>query len=146
MLLVSVSCSVVGLFLLGFSKNIIMLIFSAAPTVVGYAMQGILLNATVRDFTPQDKAGQFQGIRMIFGVLIPMVLGPVTGALAIERSAVTYLDEFGTVQTVPTELMFTFAAVISLLALIPLVFLIKKGVLNSTDNEKEEPAKVAGTA
>lgn len=146
MLLTSVSCSVVGLFLLGFSKNIIMLIFSAAPTVVGYAMQGILLNATVRDFTPQDKAGQFQGIRMIFGVLIPMVLGPVTGALAIERSAVTYLDEFGTVQTVPTELMFTFAAVISLLALIPLVFLIKKGVLNSTDNEKEEPAKVAGTA
>ena len=146
MLLISVSCSVGGLFLLGFSKNIIMLILSAAPTVVGYAMQGILLNATVRDFTPQDKAGQFQGIRMIFGVLIPMVLGPVTGALAIERSAVTYLDEFGTVQTVPTELMFTFAAVISLFALIPLAFLMKKGVLNSTDNEKAEPAKAAGTA
>ncbi len=146
MLLLSLSCSVGGLFLLGFSKNIIMLILSAAPTVVGYAMQGILLNATVRDFTPQDKAGQFQGIRMIFGVLIPMVLGPVTGALAIERSAVTYIDEFSTVQTVPTELMFTFAAVISLLAFIPLVFLIKKGVLNSTDNEKAESTKAAETA
>ena len=83
---------------------------------------------------------------MIFGVLVPMVLGPVTGALAIERSAVTYIDEFSTVQTVPTELMFTFAAVISLLAFIPLVFLIKKGVLNSTDNEKAEPTKAAETA
>lgn len=137
LLLVAVSSSIFGLFLLGFSKSIPMLILSAAPTVVGYAMQGILLNATVRDFTPQGKAGQFQGIRMIFGVLIPMVLGPVTGALAIERSAVTYLDEYGTSQTVPTELMFTFAAVISLVALIPLAFLVKKGFLNRPNDEEE---------
>lgn len=131
LLLISVSFSIFGLFLLGFSKSVPMLIISAAPTIIGYAMQGILLNATVRDFTPQDKAGQFQGIRMIFGVLVPMVLGPITGALAIERSAVTYLDEFGTTQTVPTELMFTFAAAISLLALIPLAALIKKGCLTA---------------
>lgn len=134
LLLISVSFSIFGLFLLGFSKSVPMLIISAAPTIIGYAMQGILLNATVRDFTPQDKAGQFQGIRMIFGVLVPMVLGPITGALAIERSAVTYLDEFGTTQTVPTELMFTFAAVISLIALIPLATLIKKGCLTAPSN------------
>ena len=135
MLLVSMFCSIVGLLLLGFSKSIPLFLIAAAPTVVGYAMQGILLNATIRDLTPQDKAGQFQGVRMIFGVLIPMVLGPVTGALAIERSAVTYLDEFGTVQTVPTELMFTFSAIISLLALIPLFVLIGKGILNSAHSD-----------
>lgn len=133
LLLISVSFSIFGLFLLGFSKSVPMLVLSAAPTIIGYTMQGILLNATVRDFTPQDKAGQFQGIRMIFGVLVPMVLGPITGALAIEHSAVTYLDEFGTTQTVPTELMFTFAAVISLVALIPLAVLIKKGCLTAPD-------------
>ena len=141
LLLVSVSCSICGLFLLGFSKTIPMLILSAEPTVVGYTMQGILLNSTVRDFTPQDKAGQFQGIRMIFGVLVPMVLGPVTGALAIEHSAMTYIDEYGTTQTVPTKLMFTFAAAISIVALVPLTILIRKGVLaspNDVDVENEQ--------
>ncbi len=142
MILAAMLCSVVGLFLLGFSKNLVSLLLAAAPTVVGYAMQGIFLNATIRDFTPKSKAGQFQGIRMIFGVLVPMILGPVTGALAIERSAVTYVDEYGTTQTVPTELMFTFAAVISLLALIPLAVLIKRGVLSKV-NDEDETAKAA---
>lgn len=142
MILAAMLCSVVGLFLLGFSKNLVSLLLAAAPTVVGYAMQGIFLNATIRDFTPKSKAGQFQGIRMIFGVLVPMILGPVTGALAIKRSAVTYVDEYGTTQTVPTELMFTFAAVISLLALIPLAVLIKRGVLSKV-NDEDETAKAA---
>lgn len=134
MLLSTMLSSVIGLFLLGFSKNLVTLILAAAPTVIGYAMQGIFLNSTVRDFTPEGKAGQFQGIRMIFCVLIPMVLGPVTGAFAIKYSDFTYLDEYGTSQTVPTELMFTFAAVISLLAFIPLAILIKKGDLSKIND------------
>lgn len=134
MLLSTMLSSVIGLFLLGFSKNLVTLILAAAPTVIGYAMQGIFLNSTVRDFTPEGKAGQFQGIRMIFCVLIPMVLGPVTGAFAIKYSDLTYLDEYGTSQTVPTELMFTFAAVISLLAFIPLAILIKKGDLSKIND------------
>ncbi len=138
LLVVALLCSVIGLFMLGFSKNIVMLLISAAPTVVGYATQGILINATIRDFTPESKAGQFQGVRMIFGVLIPMVLGPVTGALAIERSAVTYVDEYGTMQTVPTELMFTFAAIVSILAVIPLAILIKKGILSKPAGAEKE--------
>lgn len=135
LLSVAVACSIVGLFLLGFSKSFPSIVLSAAPTVVGYAVQGILLNATIRDFTPQDKAGLFQGVRMIFGVLIPMILGPATGALAVERSTLTYKDEYGTLQSVPTELMFTFAAVISLLAIIPLAVLIKKKYLNAANDE-----------
>lgn len=135
LLAVALACSIVGLFLLGFSKSFVAIILSAAPTVVGYAVQGILLNATIRDFTPEDKAGLFQGVRMIFGVLIPMILGPATGALAVERSTLSYKDEFGTLQKVPTELMFTFAAVISLLAIVPLAILIKKKYLNTTNDE-----------
>lgn len=134
----AVACSIVGLFMLGFSKSFPALVLSAAPTVVGYAVQGILLNATIRDFTPQDKAGLFQGVRMIFGVLIPMILGPTTGALAVERSTLTYRDDYGTLQKVPTELMFTFAAVISLFAIIPLAILIKKKYLGMKNAESEE--------
>ena len=142
LLLISVICSIIGLFLLGFSKSFVAIVLSAAPTVVGYVVQGILLGATVRDFTPQDKAGLFQGVRMIFGVLIPMILGPATGALAVERSTLTYSDDYGTLQKVPTELMFTFAAIISLLAIIPLAVLIKKKYL-STPNSESAASKVA---
>lgn len=142
LLLISVICSITGLFLLGFSKSFVAIVLSAAPTVVGYVVQGILLGATVRDFTPQDKAGLFQGVRMIFGVLIPMILGPATGALAVERSTLTYSDDYGTLQKVPTELMFTFAAIISLLAIIPLAVLIKKKYL-STPNSESAASKVA---
>lgn len=134
----AVACSIVGLFMLGFSKSFPALVLSAAPTVVGYAVQGILLNATIRDFTPRDKAGLFQGVRMIFGVLIPMILGPATGALAVERSTLTYKDDYGTLQKVPTELMFTFAAAISLFAIIPLAILIKKKYLGMKNAESEE--------
>ena len=38
-----------------------------------------MLNSTVRDYTPEDKTGLFQGIRMIFFVLIPMIVGPSIG-------------------------------------------------------------------
>lgn len=137
LLSISVACSITGLFLLGFSKSFVAIVLSAAPTVVGYVVQGILLGATTRDFTPQGKAGLFQGVRMIFCVLIPMILGPATGALAVERSTLTYRDEYGTLQRVPTELMFTFAAVISLLAIIPLAVLIKKKYLNAANGEAE---------
>lgn len=134
MIVTAVLLSIVGLFLLGFAKNIAFLILAAAPTVVGYALQGILLGATIRDLTPESKAGQFQGIRMIFMVLVPMILGPVTGALAIEHSAVSYVDEFGTNQTVPTSLMFTFAAVISVIAFVPIAILVKKGFLKTPND------------
>ena len=143
LLLVSVACSIAGLFLLGFSKSFIALVLSAAPTVVGYVVQGILLGATTRDFTPKDKAGLFQGVRMIFCVLIPMILGPATGALAVERSELSYKDDYGTLQKVPTELMFTFAAVISLLALIPLLILVKKKYLNKPNNVEDETVQAA---
>ena len=79
------------------------------------------------DFTPEDKAGQFQGIRMIFYVLLPMVIGPALGNLASASSAVTYTDEYGVSQNAPTSAMFLCAALVAVLVFLPLGFLIKNG-------------------
>ncbi|MCM1365557.1 MAG: MFS transporter [Faecalibacterium sp.] len=118
---------IVGLFLMGFSHNLLTFVLSAAPTVIGYAVLMIMLGASVRDFTPEGKAGQFQGIRMIFNVLIPMVLGPVIGSFASKNSGITYIDEYNVSQIAPTSNMFLYASIVAVFVFIPLGFLIKKG-------------------
>ena len=71
-------------------------------------------NGLIRDYTPAGKAGQFQGIRIIFQVLIPMVIGPSLGVLAIRSTGMTY-EELGVVKEVPTPGIFLMAAAILLL-------------------------------
>ena len=117
----------VGLFLLSTTTNIHVVLIGIVPTVVGNLVMGIQFNAAIKDFIPEGKAGLFQGIRMIFTVLIPMVLGPALGDLACRNSAVTYLNEYGVETIVPSASMFVYSAVISVFVLIPLFFLIKKG-------------------
>ncbi|MBQ4266826.1 MAG: hypothetical protein IJB93_01425, partial [Clostridia bacterium] len=116
-----------GLFLLSTTTDIHVVLIGIVPTLVGNLVMGIQFNAAIKDFIPEGKAGLFQGIRMIFTVLIPMVLGPMLGDLACRNSAVTYMNEYGVETIVPSQSMFTYAAVVSVFVLIPLFFLIKKG-------------------
>lgn len=100
-------------------------------TMAGYGCFMILLGATIRDFTPEDKTGMFQGIRMIFMVLIPMVIGPVIGKEICKISAITYTNEYGVVQSAPGAVMFFAAAAVSVLILLPVIFLKKNGIKKS---------------
>ena len=83
-----------------------------------------LLNAAGRDVTPERQRGHFSGIRMIFFVLIPMVIGPFIGS-AIIRSAPTYLDEYGAIQYIPNPGIFLGAAIVSLLLFVPLSIVVR---------------------
>ena len=122
-----------GLFVLSTSTNITVILIGILPTVLGYVISTIQLNAAIKDFIPVGKAGLFQGIRMIFVVLIPMVVGPLLGDMACRNSAVTYTNEFGVDTLVPSSSMFLYAAIVAIFVFIPLIFLIKKGF------EVEEP-------
>ena len=117
-----------GLFLLSASTNIYIILIGVLPVVIGNAIINILLGAAVKDFIPEGKAGMFQGIRMIFVVLIPMVVGPVLGDLACRNAAATYPNEFGVQTIVPAKDMFLVAAIVCALVLIPMFFLLKKGI------------------
>ncbi len=93
--------------------------------VVGGIMlgAGLLLAAAVggiiRDYTPESKAGQLQGIRIFFSVLIPMVTGPYIGAGVITNTGLTY-EELGQVKPVPTPEIFLASAIVILFAFIPI--------------------------
>ena len=135
-LVVGVIAMTFGFAILSTSTSIYVIILSILPVVVGNAMVNILFGATVKDFIPEGMAGRFQGIRMIFSVLIPMVVGPVIGDMACQRAAQTIINEANAEVIVPAKNMFLWAGIVSIFALIPLYFLIKKGV-DSTETQKE---------
>lgn len=124
-----------GLFLLSTSTNIHIMLIGVLPVVIGNSIIYILLGAAVKDFIPEGKAGLFQGLRMIFTVMLPMVIGPVLGDIACRNAALTYTDDSGTETIVPSKIMFLVAAIVCSLALIPLLFLNKVGF--KTDEQKE---------
>lgn len=109
-------------------NNIFYFIAFAAPAVTAYFIFSIQLSALVRDFTPEGKAGLFQGVRMVFVVLIPMVLGPKLGEIASKGSQIYYENEVHVQKLLPSSMMFAYAGVAAAVAIIPLIILIKKGI------------------
>ena len=103
----------------------------------GYMMVSAALSANIRDWTPEGKVGHFQGIRMIFAVLLPMVIGPAIGAAVIRGSNSTYV-ELGQVKTVPTPGIYLAAGAVLLLSVLPILLLRRR--------EKQLPrqAEIAG--
>lgn len=107
--------------------NILYFIFSALVTIVGYGLLMIMLGAAVRDFTPEDKTGQLQGIRMIFSVLLPMLIGPtVAEKISNAYSTTTYTNDYGEILATPAPHIFLAAAAIGILIFVPLFFLAKE--------------------
>ena len=94
------------------------------------------MNGLIRDYTPEDKAGLFQGIRIVFQVLLPMITGPYIGAAVIRGTGMTY-EELGIVKQVPTAEIFLAAAVVLVALLVPGYFL-KKQQARMFAAEREE--------
>ncbi len=130
-----------GFFILSTSTSIYVILISIVPVVLGNALVNILFSAAVKDFIPEGKAGLFQGIRMIFAVMLPMIIGPVIGDKACQYAAQTIINEVGAEVIVPAKNMFLWAGIVCIFALIPLYFLIRKGVetpeknIEVTENE-----------
>ncbi|MBQ4644309.1 MAG: MFS transporter [Clostridia bacterium] len=139
-LVVGVVVMSLGFFILSTSTSIYVIILSLLPVVLGNALVNILFGAAVKDFIPEGKAGLFQGIRMIFAVLLPMVIGPVIGDMACQRAAQTIINEANAEVIVPAKDMFLWAGVVCIFALIPLYVLIKKGLDVETEESQKEVA------
>ena len=109
---------IAGLFILSTSTHIMTIIVGIAPVLIGYLVLTIQLGASVRDYTPQDNVGLFQGIRMVFTVLIPMVVGPTLGNIATKNTS-------GADDVLPTKAIFLYAGIVAIFLIIPMVALIK---------------------
>ena len=119
------SVMLIGLIGMFFVRSGIGVTLAGIVMMSGYMMMSATLGANIRDYTPEGKVGHFQGIRMIFAVLLPMIIGPSIGAAVIKGSNSTYM-ELGQLKTVPTPGIYLAAAVILLLVAVPVLVLKKR--------------------
>ncbi len=87
--------------------------------MIGYLASTAVFGAYLRDKTPVGKAGMFQGLRIVFQVLIPGIVGPFIGAQVL-KNAETIVGGDGTVSFVPNANIFAAAFVASLFVWIAL--------------------------
>lgn len=112
----------IGLLGMFFVRGASFVIVAGTVMMGGYMLVTAALSASIRDFTPKDSVGEFQGIRMIFAVMLPMIIGPSIGAAVIKNSGNTYID-LGQTKNVPTPTIFLAAAAALLLIVIPIIIL-----------------------
>jgi len=94
----------------------------------GYLGTGAVIGAMVRDHTPENKAGMFQGLRIVAQVLIPGIIGPAIGA-AVLKNAQMIVNDDGTSSFIPNRNIFLaafVAAVVTWTVILPLFRLAKK--------------------
>ena len=117
---------ILGGVLMTFAKSVPAVIPSGIILISGYLVGTAVLGAKIRDYTPKEETGLFQGVRMIFAVLIPMVTGPYIGQAVSSISGLTYVNDFGQTDIQPSGFVFFGAAVVFLIAIIPVLILLKK--------------------
>ena len=91
----------------------------------GYLSGMAVFGAYVRDFTPEGKSGQFQGLRIFSQVLVPGVIGPAIGA-AVLRGAEQIVNSDGTTSFVPNANIFAAALAVGIAVTLCIIAVTKK--------------------
>ena len=112
-----------GFVVLYFCKTTIPVFIGSLLMMCGYLSGMAVFGAVLRDYTPENKAGMFQGQRIVGQVLIPGIIGPAIGA-AVLQNAETIINDDGTTSFIPNENIFLaafLAACVIFVALWPLL-------------------------
>ncbi len=120
----SIIVSSLGFFVVAGAKSMLFLCIGIFIMAFGIVAKIIVSGAWLRDLTPHNEVGGFQGIRMVFRVLLPMIIGPYIGQFIITIFG-TPIVVNGNNGFLPTNLIFVIAGIFTLLAFIPLWFMNK---------------------
>ena len=113
--------------------------------IAGTFMLGALLSggsalmSSFQDYIPKGSEGRFQGVRMCFSVLLPMLIGPlitmIINLMAIDNTSVDYMPPFE---------IFLAASIIAVFAIVPILFVrkdadrLRKELLAYHQNDTQE--------
>ncbi|MFC5813684.1 MFS transporter [Nonomuraea harbinensis] len=126
-LLPAVAVYAAGLLAMWAARGMVPVIAAGLVMMSGFMLVAATIGALVRDHTPPERAGHVQGLRMVFAILIPMLIGPYVGALVI-RGADAYYEDLGVLRQVPTPAIFLAAAAVLLLIAVPVRILRKREI------------------
>ena len=102
------------------------LIVGGIILMTGYLVSTAVLGAKVRDYTPVKEVGLFQGVRMIFVVLIPMIIGPLIGDSLCKSMGESYVNDLGATVYPPNKWLFLVTGIVFLCAIVPVILMIRK--------------------
>lgn len=122
-ILFALAISFAGLLIVSYAgaASIPVLLFGMLLAGGGYVLILQTLTAWLKNLYPETQRGQFEGIRLIFFVCIPMILGPAIGTPIVTHFGKGILID-GNLQQVPTGILFRISACVSLITLVPLFF------------------------
>lgn len=110
---ISVGVLLAGYVILLFTRTTVPVFIGSLLMMTGYMTGMSVFGAMIRDNIPENKSGQFQGIRIIGQVLIPGIIGPAIGAFVL-RDAEQILNNDGTYSFLPNANIWAAAIVTGL--------------------------------
>ncbi len=119
---------IAGFVVLFLFQNTALVFVGSLLMMCGYLSGMAVYGALIRDYTPVNRSGMFQGLRIVGQVLIPGMIGPYIGA-AVLKNADTVIGDDGTASFIPNENIFLAALVVAVAAcmvLIPVFKMLKK--------------------
>ena len=124
-LIPSIIMLMTGYVVLYFSKNTILVFIGSLFMMCGYMTGMSEFGAMIRDQIPENRAGQFQGVRIIGQVLVPGIIGPAIGAWVL-RDAELITNNDGTTSFLPNENIWLAAFIVALVLGISMIVVFKK--------------------
>ncbi len=120
-----VASLIVGYVMLYFFRSMVPVLIGSLLMLSGYLMGMSVFGAMIRDNIPENRAGQFQGVRIIGQVFIPGLIGPAIGARVL-RNAQQIVNSDGTTSFLPDRSIWAAALIIVVVLCLLLIPMAKR--------------------
>ena len=122
-----------GYVILYFFRSIVPVLIGSMLMLGGYLTGMSVFGAMIRDNIPENRSGQFQGVRIIGQVFVPGLIGPAIGAYVL-RNAAVITNSDGTTSFLPDRSIW-FSALLVIILLCLLLMLVSKQVKKTQSEE-----------
>ena len=122
-----------GYVILYFFRSIVPVLIGSMLMLGGYLTGMSVFGAMIRDNIPENRSGQFQGVRIIGQVFVPGLIGPAIGAYVL-RNAAVITNSDGTTSFLPDRSIW-FSALLVIILLCLLLMLVSKQVKKAQPEE-----------
>lgn len=123
---------IVGYIMLYLFTNTVLVFISSVLMMSGYLCGMSVFGAKIRDLIPENRSGQFQGIRIIGQVFVPGLIGPLIGARVLQNAKMI-INSDGTSSFLPNANIFL-AALVVIVILIVYLYESKRFYLNENSS------------
>ena len=111
-IITSLALLIVGYIILMLTTNTALVFIGSLLMMCGYLSGMAVFGAKLRDKTPENKSGMFQGLRIVGQVLVPGIIGPAIGAWLLRDAEQKEIN--GVMTFIPNQSIFVGALVVAL--------------------------------